>query len=152
MTDLPALTLWQPWASLIAIGVKRYETRSWPAPERLIGQRIAIHAAKRPVAPDNREWARRYGAADLPLGAVLCTATIAGAYQCGATHGRHAAIIDSVPGSLRLAPPALTRAGIAIDEFGDYSHDRWVWLLTDTRKLRKPAPARGAQGIWRWHG
>ena len=42
-----ALTIWQPWASLIAEGVKTIETRSWPAPESVIGDRIAIHAAKR---------------------------------------------------------------------------------------------------------
>src|SRR4051794_23151938 len=41
---LPAITLWQPWACLIEIGAKRYETRSRPPPRKLIGQRIAIHA------------------------------------------------------------------------------------------------------------
>ncbi|WP_148133944.1 ASCH domain-containing protein [Candidatus Formimonas warabiya] len=33
-------TLWQPWASLIAEGYKKIETRSWKAPEKVIGQRI----------------------------------------------------------------------------------------------------------------
>jgi len=42
-----ALTLWQPYASLCALGVKTIKTRSWPAPKALIGQRIAIHAATR---------------------------------------------------------------------------------------------------------
>ena len=43
---MKALTIWQPWASLIAEGAKTIETRSWSAPASLIGQRIAIHAAK----------------------------------------------------------------------------------------------------------
>lgn len=67
---MKAITLWQPWASLcverrpdhvIPDGisnprdwgrecdgppVKTIETRSWPASKRLLGQRIAIHAAK----------------------------------------------------------------------------------------------------------
>ena len=43
---MKAISLWQPWASLIAIGAKSIETRSWPAPRALIGDRIAIHAAK----------------------------------------------------------------------------------------------------------
>lgn len=48
---VPALTLWQPWASLVAEGVKTIETRSWPAPAALAGERIAIHAgAKRPLS------------------------------------------------------------------------------------------------------
>jgi hypothetical protein len=46
---MKAITLWQPWASLVAIGVKTIETRAWPAPRSLIGQRIAIHAAARLV-------------------------------------------------------------------------------------------------------
>ena len=44
-----AITLHQPWASLIALGIKTVETRSWPAPTRLVGQRIAVHAGKRLV-------------------------------------------------------------------------------------------------------
>jgi hypothetical protein len=32
-----ALSLWQPWASLIAVGGKRIETRHWPAPSWLVG-------------------------------------------------------------------------------------------------------------------
>jgi hypothetical protein len=45
--SVTALTLWQPWASLIAEGVKTIETRSWPAPAELIGQHIAIHAGQK---------------------------------------------------------------------------------------------------------
>ena len=44
-----AITLHQPWASRIALGIKTVETRSWPAPARLLGRRIAVHAAKRVV-------------------------------------------------------------------------------------------------------
>lgn len=47
--EMKAISLWQPWASLVAVGVKTIETRSWPAPKALIGERLAIHAtAKRP--------------------------------------------------------------------------------------------------------
>ena len=41
---MKAITLWQPWASLIACGAKKYETRSWAT--RYRGP-IAIHAAKK---------------------------------------------------------------------------------------------------------
>lgn len=41
---MKAITLWQPWASLIAIGAKKYETRSWKTNYR---GPIAIHAAKK---------------------------------------------------------------------------------------------------------
>ena len=80
-----AITLHQPWASLIALGIKTVETRSWPAPARLMGQTIAIHAGKRVVkGPGDaieqelrtrlgEDWSRH-----IPTGAVLATAVLAG--------------------------------------------------------------------------
>ncbi len=44
---MKALTIWQPWASLIACGVKKYETRSWPTKYR---GPIAIHSALKPFS------------------------------------------------------------------------------------------------------
>ena len=41
---MKALTIWQPYASCIADGRKRFETRSWETDYRGL---IAIHAAKR---------------------------------------------------------------------------------------------------------
>lgn len=43
-----AMTLWQPWASLMAEGIKTIETRPFPHPWRsAVGERVAIHAAVR---------------------------------------------------------------------------------------------------------
>jgi hypothetical protein len=38
---MKALSLWQPWATLVSIGAKRIETRSWPTKYR---GPLAIHA------------------------------------------------------------------------------------------------------------
>ena len=46
---MKAITLWQPWASLIAARVKTSETRSWKPPQALLGERIALAATKRRV-------------------------------------------------------------------------------------------------------
>ena len=40
---MKALTITQPWATLIAIGAKRFETRGWSTPYR---GPLAIHAGK----------------------------------------------------------------------------------------------------------
>lgn len=53
---MKAISLWQPWASLIACGAKPYETRDWAPPVNLIGQTIAIHAAKK-IDKDAAEFA-----------------------------------------------------------------------------------------------
>lgn len=45
---MKALSLWQPWATLMAERYKRIETRSWPTKYR--GE-LAIHAAKK-IAPE----------------------------------------------------------------------------------------------------
>ena len=49
---MKALTVYQPWASLIAIGAKPYEFRRWDFAARfpsLVGQRIVIHASTRAI-------------------------------------------------------------------------------------------------------
>ena len=75
-----AVTLHQPWASLIAHGYKTTETRGWPAPQALVGSRVAIHAAKR--RPRRTEWNRQVaeiaGRMEMPLGAVVATARVDG--------------------------------------------------------------------------
>lgn len=43
-TSIPVLSLWQPWATLVALGVKTIETRSWSTHYR---GPLAIHAAAR---------------------------------------------------------------------------------------------------------
>ena len=81
-----AISLWQPWAQLVADGVKHYETRSWKPPRHLLGKRIAIHSAKRKVRehdyhnpPNGVGWEmyRRYGLnwhKKIPYGVIVATA------------------------------------------------------------------------------
>lgn len=144
---MKALSLWQPWASFIAIGIKPFETRSWAPPAKLIGQRVAIHAAKKAVPSDDRDWAIRCGVPVIPLGAVVCTAVLAGAYQCGPTRDGCAALLNVTWGS----QTALVHAGVPVDEFGDYASGRWAWLLTNIEEFDVPIPATGHQGLWDWH-
>ena len=98
---MKALTVWQPWASLIAQGFKPYEFRSWPAHTALVGTRIAIHAGARKVRkaevqdlcyrlrspverwrvalkPEAKEWLDNILTApeSLPRSAVVCTALL----------------------------------------------------------------------------
>lgn len=87
--DLPAITLHQPWESLVAHGIKNVETRSWPPPHGIIGERIAIHASRTVVLNPGHEAvtaiADIYGAGqwrqDIPRGAVIAIATLSGAQK-----------------------------------------------------------------------
>ena len=53
MMQIKTITLWQPWASLVVHGYKRWETRSWRTPYR---GWLAIHAAKREPDDVPREY------------------------------------------------------------------------------------------------
>jgi activating signal cointegrator 1 len=168
-----AISLWQPWASLIACGMKPYETRHWSPPRELIGQTIAIHAAKKRdkdgidlaeeltyqdhVIGDTRfsaqidsipdDFLDCFGQAVLPLGRVVCTAKLEAAFQLG-----EEADGASVPAARivrRLAPrPMLEYVVVPRDRYGDYSAGRWAWLLTDVKPLLQPPPAIGRQGFF----
>ncbi len=134
---MKAITLWEPWASLIALGAKRIETRSWPTSYR---GPLAIHAAK------NAEhilisWDEPFLTALSPLQNSEKTAI---AFDCG----KVIAVADLV------ACVEMTPANIAmVDEpersFGDYQPGRWMWLLANVRRI-DPVPATGRQRIWEW--
>lgn len=69
-----ALTVKQPWASLIASGEKIIENRSWRPPAALIGERIAIHAGAGWDKSGEKHTTARRG--DLPQSRVVATAVI----------------------------------------------------------------------------
>ncbi len=50
---MKAITLKQPWAELICLGIKDVENRSWKCPTKYIGKRVLIHASKKYDKCDN---------------------------------------------------------------------------------------------------
>ena len=146
---MKALTLYQPWASLIAEGPKNIETRGWRAPIHLIGQRIAIHAGKRQVKISDRNapWlhaliVRHHGEEwqnNLPLGAVVATAVLAG---CFMVKGLSPDGILDLEGFGEMPPEP------RVDAYGDFNTGRWLWMLGDIRRLDPPVPAVGQRMLW----
>ena len=144
---MKTISLWQPYASLIAAGVKTIETRGWAPPKGLMGQRVAIHAAKTIETSDVRDRRRhdRIAAAlnspewdaNIPRGAVVCTAILD---HAGLVHGAERNGQVTVDGN-RL---------VAVDEWGDFGPGRWLWFLRDVEPVDPPVPARGHQGFWNW--
>jgi hypothetical protein len=130
---MKALTLTQPWASLVIAGVKRFETRGWRPPTT---GRVAIHAGKgwtgldRAFAADLHRRGLLPDPDALPLGAVIGEATIVDYLATGS-------------GGARMLP-ALER------ELGDYTPGRWAWELVDVVAYPEPIPARGMLGLWEW--
>jgi activating signal cointegrator 1 len=140
---IPALTIWQPWASLITIGVKPFETRSWPT--RYRGP-LAIHAGT-----DRRGLALCRGQPEIEQALAAAGLTVRG----GCTRGLHAGL-DSVPLGAIVAVAELVQCWRAedivaedlADPFGDYSAGRWAWHLHRVQALPKPIKCTGRQGLW----
>ena len=125
---MKAITLTQPWATLIAIGAKRIETRSWRTNYR---GPLAIHASKALPAYQFRSVLEAHGFHgfyDLPFGNIVATCEL----------------IDCVQITPDNVPPA--------PEFyyGDYTAGRWAWHLSNVIALAKPIPAKGSLGLWEW--
>ena len=146
MTEpMSCLTLWQPYASLAALGIKHSETRHWSAGFNNVGQRIGIHAAQRGMTPSEIAWFNAacacegisLRARDLPLGVMLATARLTGIHRI-ITHRRGTALLDG-------------HAPIPLDAWGTYTPGRWVYLLDQVEPLVKPVAASGRQRWWHWH-
>ena len=146
MVTIKALSLWQPWSSLMAIGAKKIETRSWSTPYRGL---IAIHAAKRFQEMERLllGQTRFFNAltADREPGDVIATAELADSLPlgCFVAVGRLNHCISTTHGAMFIPPKT-------DDEFwfGDYSEDRFMWVFNEIWKLSAPVYSRGQQGLW----
>lgn len=161
-----ALTLTQPWATLVAIGAKRIETRSWLTTYR---GPLAIHAAKGfPAAARERCFEPPFRAAlmaagyesvgQLPLGSVVATCRVVAVFSIGRwerscelpTLQANAPLLKAlsdevpVPEWVTIPPDEPERS------FGDYSPGRYAWVLDNVQALAAPVPATGSLGLWEW--
>lgn len=153
---MKALSLWQPWATLVAIGAKRIETRSWGTTYR---GPLAIHAAQRWSADQEamteeppirraltargyhprliRDRYESWGEL-LPRGRLVAVCTLVACIQVTSSahvkYERH--------GGVTIPPhsPEL--------DFGDYTPGRWAWVLDDIRPLANQVNWRGGRRLF----
>ena len=140
MNDIRILTLTQPWATLIALGAKKIETRSWKTNYRGL---VAIHAGKG-FTQRERE-AISWG----PTSSALAECSIT---RCGVLPlGQIVAIArlhSCLPTSETLVVPDKDTREF---QLGDYSPGRYMWLFKDLVTLPTPIPYKGSQGLGRVH-
>lgn len=148
------LTLHQPWAQLMAIQAKRYETRSWSV--NYTGP-IAIHAGKSEEA-----LLKLYG----QISYYERTGTLATAIHSFAHHYHNAMTgfygerwtVDDFPMGAVVAVGTLVKIHrcetlkLTIQErlFGLHTEGRYAWEIANVRLLEKPFIVRGQQGLWDW--
>lgn len=116
-----ALTVKNPWAALIAAGIKDVENRSWAPPRSFTSSDLLlIHAG---AARDHDAYSEALVIANLPRGeqpsgAVVAAARVRDVHTCDG----------------RCSPWAVP---------GDVH-----WMLAGVRRLAEPVPARGKLGLW----
>lgn len=169
---MKALTLWQPWASLVALGVKTIETRSWST--RYRGP-LAIHAATRRVHTGKflllartaynagkitKDQEYPFRSLGVPFGAVVATADLIDVVpiidgSIGWTEDSDtppAAIVVSWDSAAMLVDTVANDATRVTDQlpYGDFAPGRYAWLLDNIEAFDEPVPAKGRQGLWTW--
>lgn len=136
--DSKAITVWQPWASLVALGYKKIETRSWKTDYR---GPLAIHAASKRTKEGQAACYHNlviFGIMqdngldlyDMPYGSIIATCNL----------------VDCV----EITPAFAARLSVEERALGDYSPGRFAWILSDIQKLPEPIRAKGRQRLWDW--
>lgn len=135
------LTFYQPEATLLALGEKAIDTRSWGTDYR---GWVAIHSARETPS----DWLARmalhpYAAAltrhalrDLPFGGIVAFGLLAR---------------TEVIASNRHASQAILERGVDFEPLlGDYTPGRRMWLFDRVVPLDPPIPHGGGRGLWHW--
>lgn len=172
---MKAITIWQPWASLIAIGEKVYETRGWPTQYR---GPIAIHAAMRagriqiPAGLDCSEALKAIQQAEeelgswegLPRGAIVAIGELVNCWHIvwhpgtnvdKAKHipvGAESMVTDKhAPGFGDFIVPDMKELVLGNWNPQDGRNGmRFAWEIRNVEPLERPVPVRGRQGLWNW--
>ena len=152
---MKALTLWQPWASLVAMRQKLIETRCWATKYR---GPLAIHAAANLPAKwlgaSRHQVEFRDALADilncrrdrdersglhvddaikaLPRGKVLCIVRLSDIIETGTIETE----LEIIGERERL--------------FGNYELGRYAWYLDMCEVFDEPIPAKGNRMLWNW--
>ncbi|MGG4452378.1 ASCH domain-containing protein [Brevibacillus porteri] len=150
---MKAITIHQPWATLIALGEKKFETRSWATKHR---GPIAIHAAKKVdkeiclEEPFRSVLARHgYTADNLPTGAVVAIAQLAGSYMIYNTVDNGVHIVRCPNNEYEFTKVEFIWRPESV--FGYFAEGRFAWEMVDVKQI-DPVPAKGQQGLWNWEG
>lgn len=142
---MKALSLTQPWATLVSIGAKSIETRSWSTAYR---GPIAVHAARRfpgdarllcslPTFGRSLVESGINNPGDLPLGAIIAVARLNAVDEIDTGY---AAVVRGCSADGLLPPNEVS--------FGNYRPGRYAWQLEGVHRLATPVPCHGMLGLW----
>lgn len=160
---MKAITIHQPYASLIAWGEKHFETRSWSTPYR---GPIAIHAGKSmEVLEDFAEriapWLSKKPTPEEESKRREWDAFEYWALKAIRLHNKSPFTLNELPRGSIIAIGELRNVYHSTPDFesdlteqeaalGFYGPGRFAWYIDNVRLLETPIVARGQQGLWDW--
>lgn len=150
---MKALTINEPYASLIMAGIKQLETRTCKTKHR---GKLANHAGKTRMDERGESLARRYGITP-KYGMVLGIVDLVECWECidndrifrynekMAKDGTLDEYLDSVQMGL-----IEDDFGAEEKAFGYFDTGGYAWELEVIEKFENPIPAKGQQRLWDW--
>jgi activating signal cointegrator 1 len=140
---MKAISLLQPWATLVVIGAKKIETRSWNTKYR---GPLLIHASKK-MGALQKALCEQTPFADalkdveeLPLGKIIGTVQLRTTFISEMVDMKDAEGIFYQKWGARFTDQEKA--------FGDYSSGRWGWLFSDPISFEHHYPIKGSLSIW----
>ncbi|MEM6752658.1 MAG: DNA N-6-adenine-methyltransferase [Cyanobacteria bacterium P01_C01_bin.38] len=131
--NLKAISLWQPWASLIELGFKHYETRSWKTNYR--GKLLICSAAK-----STKNQYQQY----LKIGSKV---KLPPWDETNFPRGYALAICDLVD-CIDMTPEFIAQQSQTEILCGDWQVGRYAWKLENIQPITEPFAVKGKQGLF----
>jgi hypothetical protein len=143
---MKALTLWQPWASLVIFGAKKVETRTWKTKYR---GPIAIHAAV--SIPSFLGKSREGTAFKAALDVIADKYDWNGSYWPTSKGIARGAVLGIVK-LIEIEPTLHVTEDLSTQEllFGNYEEGRYAWFVEVIERFKEPIPAKGNRLLWNW--
>lgn len=153
---MKVLTLWQPWATLYAHGVKKIETR--PQPTNYRGTYL-IHAAKtfnkavKETIYDEPFYSelKKLGFVDgekinIPFGQIIGAVDI---ITCGTIDEELSVVFPDIIFTSNESWEEFKNWDKELEpKLGDYTPGRYAWIGKNHRVLKNPIPYKGSQGYY----
>nr|WP_278184205.1 ASCH domain-containing protein [Clostridium kluyveri] len=134
----------QPWASLIVLGEKKIETRSWSTKYRgalLIHAGSTINGSVCLLYPFKKVLDKYFQRLiDMPTGVIIAKCNLLDCMK----------ILNEDGLTAKLENNSIVKNNEY--NFGDYTPGRYAWILTDIEVLKKPISTKGKLGVWDYDG
>jgi activating signal cointegrator 1 len=151
---MKVLTLWEPWATLMAMGAKKIETRHWSDNYR---GPVAIHSAKGGLSQAELfeqccvPWFLNVLKDDAKiLKAAMSPRQVRDAFPCGHIIAV-GTLVDCLPVESLVCLPGVFEDYPKLDTqqeraFGNYESGRWGFVFENVKRLPAPIPFKSRQG------